>query len=64
MSEMNDIALQQDELNWDEALEWLFWALEVCECDPPESEWQVGYNAAIRDMYFKLIGRDPSATLH
>jgi len=48
---MNDIALQREQLDWDEALEWLFWSLELCECDPPESEWQVGYEAALRDMF-------------
>jgi hypothetical protein len=65
---MNDTALQDGldlyDLELEEAVDWLFGELEHCECDPPESEWQVGYNAAIRDMYFKLIGRDPSTTLH
>jgi hypothetical protein len=64
MSLMNDIALQQEDLNWDEALDWLFWSLEVCECDPPKSEWQEGYEEALRDMFSKLVGRDPSSTLH
>jgi hypothetical protein len=61
---MNDTALQQEELNWDEALDWLFGELELCECDPPENEWQVGYETALRDLFFKLIGCRPSCTLH
>jgi hypothetical protein len=36
----------------------------ICEYDPPENEWQVGYEAALRDVFFKLIGRSPSDTLH
>jgi hypothetical protein len=64
MSLMNDISLQREQLDWDEALEWLFWELELCECDPPESEWQVGYEAALRDMFSKLVGHEPSATPH
>ncbi|WP_036030297.1 hypothetical protein [Bradyrhizobium yuanmingense] len=61
---MNNTDLEQDVLNWDEALDWLFGELELCECDPAENEWQVGYEAALRDFYSQLIGRDPSDTLH
>ena len=61
---MNDTALQQQKLNWEEALDLLFGELELCECDPPENEWQVGYEAALRDVLSKLVGRDPSDTLH
>jgi hypothetical protein len=64
MSEMNDIALQREDLKWEEALDLLFWELELCECDPPENEWQVGYEAALRDAFFKLVGHAPSDTLH
>ena len=64
-SQTNDPALQkEEELNWEEALDWLFGELELCECDPPENEWQVGYEAALRDVFSKLIGRSPSDTLH
>jgi hypothetical protein len=64
---MNDAAFQQEVeelLNWKEALEWLFGKLELCECDPPENEWQVGYEAALRDTFSQLVGRHPSYTLH
>jgi hypothetical protein len=66
-SPMNAPAFQHEEEiepSWEEALDWLFWELELCECDPPEDDWQVGYEAALRDMFSKLIGRDPSCTLH
>lgn len=63
-SPMNDTAFQEEELNWNETLDWLFGELEICECDPPENEWQVGYEAALRDVFSKLIGRSPTDTLH
>jgi hypothetical protein len=63
-SPMNDDPFTPEELDLDEALDWLFGALEVCECDPPENEWQIGYEAALRDMVSRLIGRGPSDTLH
>jgi hypothetical protein len=63
-SPMNDTAVQQEELNWEEALDWLFGELELCECDPPENDWQVGYETALRDMFSRLVARDPSYTLH
>jgi hypothetical protein len=61
---MNDTDFEQEALNWDEALDWLFGELEICQCDPPENEWQVGYEAALRDFFSQLVGRDPSETLH
>lgn len=61
---MNDTDFEQEELNWDEALDWLYGELELCQCDPAENEWQVGYEAALRDFFSHLIGRDPSETLH
>ena len=64
---MNHAAFQpkgNELLNWKEALDWLFGELELCECNPPENEWQVGYEAALRHMFFRLIGRNPSTTLH
>jgi hypothetical protein len=66
-SPMNHAPFQpegNEPLNWKEALDWLFGELEVSECDPAENEWQVGYEAALRDMFFRLNGRDPSSTLH
>jgi hypothetical protein len=63
-SPANDTDLEREELNWEEALDWLFGELELCDCDPAESEWQLGYEAALRDFFSQLIGRDPSGTLH
>ena len=62
-SPMNDNALLQ-ELNWKETLDWLLLSLKLYECDPSDTEYQFGFEAAVREVCSVLTGRSPAETIH
>jgi hypothetical protein len=39
-------------------------ALIGFETDPPDTQFQEGYEQALSDMEFRLVGRRPEDTLH
>jgi len=57
-TEMNVKTTLQD------VIDYLERALVLFERDPADTEFQLGYEQAIRDMMIELIGRPPARWLH
>ena len=57
-TEMNVKTTSQD------VIDYLERALVLFERDPADTEFQLGYEQALRDMMIELIGRPPARWLH
>jgi hypothetical protein len=47
-----------------DVIDYLERALVLFERDPADTEFQLGYEQALRDMMIELIGRPPARWLH